>query len=137
MLACRINSRWTPIGASIWSNHERKLCLNVFQPTRDVIQAPFAAGRMSFFLNLLLMVRLQMALKVPPSQTCGCHRRNRGRSPVVPAIAKVLFGRPGEPPLRVDPRNPISLSKGTWAFTAQASGYQTSTVFVTVADGEQ
>jgi hypothetical protein len=56
---------------------------------------------------------------------------------VVPPIAKVLFGRPGEPPLPVDPRNPISLSKGTWAFTAQASGYQTSSVLVTVADGEQ
>jgi len=59
------------------------------------------------------------------------------RLSVVPAIAKVLFGRPGEAPLPVDPRNPISLSEGTWAFTAQASGYQTSSVLVTVADGEQ
>src|ERR1017187_4431068 len=90
MLAWRINSRCTPIGASVWSNHDRKLCRKVFQPTVVVIPAAFAAGLMCFFLNFLLMVwfigcgAADTPAALPPAQ--------------VPAVRgyPVFFGAMGE-----------------------------------------
>ncbi len=56
---------------------------------------------------------------------------------VVPPEAKVSFGHPGEPLQAVDARKPISVAKGTWAFSATADGYTPLSTTVTVGDGER